>query len=73
MSLPISRWVVYECTVHTSLSVHEFWTKHGMNPMPHPSYPPDLPRVTFFAAVVSLDEKSPEHGLFGNVLPMWKR
>ena len=46
---------------HTVLSVQQFLSKNGITLVPHPSYSPDLPRISWSDSFVSLDEKSP-HG-----------
>ena len=43
---------------HTALRVQQFLTKHGMTPVPHPPYSPDLALSDFF--FVSLHEKIPQ-------------
>ena len=67
MCLPTSWWVIYNAPVHTALSIQQFFTQNGMNPMPHLPYSPDLTPSNCFLFVclfVSLCEKSPQRETF---------
>ena len=54
-------------TAHTTLSVQQFLTQNGMNPVTHPPYSPNLVLSNFFACLFTQVKKVLKEKHFANV------